>query len=93
MKKLIDDTLKTADGKWSRTSLTWFVSMFMSGSLGIINTILSYTLDRPENATATNIFNSFMLLVFGLSGVAVANKIVSKVDPVDNQPNTEQENL
>ena len=30
LKKLIDDTLKTPSGKWSRTSLTMFVSFISS---------------------------------------------------------------
>jgi len=71
--KILQDTLKSPNGKWSRKSLTLFVSFMLSIVLG------SYIVVAPHfsvviNQYAIEVFNSFMLLVAALSGITVADK-------------------
>ena len=74
MEKLIKDTLQTPSGKWSRTSLTMLVSFGIAIIIGVTIVYNSYFLGVTDNRDAIAVFDSFMLLVFGLSGVTVANK-------------------
>ena len=71
--KILHDTLKSPNGKWSRKSLTLFISFILSIVLG------SYIVIAPHfkviiNQYAIEVFNSFMLLVATLSGITVADK-------------------
>lgn len=71
--KILQDTLKSPNGKWSRKSLTLFVSFIIAIILG------SYIVVAPHisvviNQYAIEVFNSFMLLVAALSGITVADK-------------------
>lgn len=73
MRKILEDTLKSPNGKWSRKSLTLFISFMLSIVLG------SYIVIAPHfyvviNQYAIEVFNSFMLLVAALSGITVADK-------------------
>jgi hypothetical protein len=76
MKKLFRDTLMI-NGKWNSTKITWFVSVIMMCLLGLVITLISYL--QPENKAETpfKIFESFAWLVFGLSGVVIANKVAT----------------
>ena len=78
MKKLIQDTLQSPDGKWSRTSLTMLVSFFLGITVGITIVYNSSFLGVTDNRDAIAVFDSFMLLVFGLSGITVANKFTPR---------------
>ena len=73
MRKILEDTLKSPNGKWSRKSLTLFISFMLSIVLG------SYIVIAPHfsvviNQYAIEVFNSFMLLGAALSGITVADK-------------------
>jgi uncharacterized membrane protein YqgA involved in biofilm formation len=76
--KIINDTLKKSDGKWDKQALTFFVSFVISCTLGVTMVIVSYALNLPENKTADNVFNSFMILTGALSGTNIANKLADK---------------
>lgn len=73
--KLINDTLKKPNGKWDKQAIAFILAFNLSVVLGITNTILSYVLKMTDNPTADNVFNSFMMLTGGLSGVNIWNKI------------------
>lgn len=76
IQKIVNDTLKTPKGKWSRQSLTFFVSFIISILLGIIATFLSYFLNITVNETAMHIFDGFMTLTGVMSGTSIVSKLV-----------------
>jgi len=69
MKKIINDTLKSPNGKWSRKSLTMLVSFVVTIFLGgkIVFT-------KEVNSSAIDVFQGFLLLVGALSGITVWDK-------------------
>lgn len=74
IKKIIDDTLKSPNGKWSRKSLTMFTSFVVSIVLGTYIVICNYITDTPISTNAIDVFQSFMLLTATLSGITVWDK-------------------
>jgi hypothetical protein len=82
--KIFDDTLKVK-GKWSRTSLTMFVSFCLAIFIGIGIVIASYFFKITDNRDAIAVFDSFMLLVFGLSGITVFNKLTPSKEENTNE--------
>lgn len=69
MKKIINDTLKSPNGKWSRKSLTMLLSFIVAISLGI-----KIVFSKEINTNAIDVFNGFLLLVGALSGITVWDK-------------------
>lgn len=69
MNKIINDTLKSPNGKWSRKSLTMFVSFVVSIVLGGYIVMCNYITETPVAENAVDIFQGFMLLTGALSGV------------------------
>lgn len=79
--KLIKDTLQSPSGKWSRKSLTMFVSFIISIILGSYIVLSDYILKVEINRYAIDVFESFMLLTAALAGITVADKkIINKED-------------
>ena len=74
MRKLINDTLKSPSGKWSRKSLTMLTSFFVCIILGTYIVISNYIIERPISNYAIDVFNGFLLLVGALSGITVWDK-------------------
>lgn len=90
--KLICDTLKTPNGKWSRKSLTMFVSFSITIWLGAYIVFSDRVLEREINRYAIDVFYGFMALTMAMAGVAeigkkFANKIGSTKDESNNQFN------
>ena len=73
MKKIFIDTLQSPNGKWSRKSLTLFVSFVISIILGVY-IVIAPQLNVSINEYAKGVFDSFMLLVAALSGITVVDK-------------------
>ena len=73
LKKVFVDTLKSPDGKWSRKSLTFFVSFIISIILGIY-IVIAPQFNISVNEYSKGVFDSFMLLVAALSGITVVDK-------------------
>ena len=71
---LVQHTLKSPNGKWSRKSLTLFVSFAISIILGTYITLSDFILDEEINKYAIDVFNGFMLLVAALTGATVVDK-------------------
>jgi len=90
--KIINDTLKK-NGKWDKQALTFFASFIISCILGISNTIASYVFVMTNNATADNVFNSFMILTGALSGANIANKIADATVKQKEKDTNDTENL
>ena len=74
MKKIINDTLKSPNGKWSRKSLTMFSSFLVCIFLGAYIVVSNYITERPVSVNAIDVFNGFLLLVGALSGITVWDK-------------------
>ena len=74
MKKIINDTLKSPNGKWSRKSLTMLTSFFVCIVLGTYIVISNYITQTPIATHAIDVFNGFLLLVGTLSGITVWDK-------------------
>jgi hypothetical protein len=74
LEKLINDTLKSPSGKWSRKSLTMFTSFIISINLGTYIVVSDYVLEKEINRYAVNVFESFMFLTAALAGITVADK-------------------
>jgi anionic cell wall polymer biosynthesis LytR-Cps2A-Psr (LCP) family protein len=72
--KIFNDILKGPDGKYSRKSLTMFVSFISSVVLGTYIVVANYITDIPINQYAIDVFQGFLLLVGTLSGVTVWDK-------------------
>lgn len=78
LEKLINDTLKSPSGKWSRKSLTMFISFLISINLGTYIVISDYVLEKEINRYAIDVFNGFLILTGTLSGVTVWDKLSNK---------------
>jgi len=76
--KLINDTLKSPNGKWSRKSLTMFVSFVIAIILGTYIVIANYITERPINQYAIEVFYGFLLLSGGTSVLTVYDKIKTR---------------
>jgi len=74
LNKIIDDTLKSPQGKWSRKSITMVVSFIVAISIGTYIVIANYITETPVNEWAIEVFNAFMLLTATLSGITVWDK-------------------
>lgn len=60
--KIINDTLKEPEGKWSRKSLTMFVSFVMSIILGTIIVISHFFTDTEIGKDSVMVFFGFLTL-------------------------------
>jgi hypothetical protein len=78
--RIINDTLKGPDNKWSRKSLTTFISMAISVLTGAYIVISDYFLDREINQYAIMVFYGFLGLGGGTLGLTVIDKIKSKAE-------------
>lgn len=81
--KIIKDTLQGPNGKWSRKSLTAFVSFIVSVLLGAYIVISDYFLDREINQFAISVFYGFLALGGGTLGLTVIDKIKNKDNATD----------
>ena len=76
--KIINDTLKSPNGKWSRKSLTMFVSFMMSILSGIFILLSDKFLHSEINRYAIDVFFGFLLLSGGTSAMTVWDKLRNK---------------
>ena len=74
MKKIIDDTLKSPNGKWSRKSLTSFFAFWVALALGLYIVVSDYIIEREINRYAIDVFQSLLLLVGATLGLTVWDK-------------------
>ena len=72
--KIIDDTLKSPDGKWSRKSLTSFFAFWIGMLLGGYIVISDYFLQVEVNRYAIDVFQTLMILVGATLGLTVWDK-------------------
>lgn len=78
IKKIINDTLKS-NGKWSMKRLTAFVTFNFVLVLGTFIVISDKLLKSPINQYSIEVFNSLLLFLATLMGIAeFGKKIVNK---------------
>lgn len=75
MNKIINDTLKSPNGKWSRKSLTMLSSWVMAILSGIFILISDMLLDKQINTYAIDVFFGFLMLSGGTTAMTVYEKI------------------
>jgi uncharacterized membrane protein (DUF373 family) len=78
MNKILNDTLKGPSGKYSRKSLTMFVSFIISIILGTYIVFSDKILNKEINKYSIDVFYGFLMLTGGLSGVTVWDKFKNK---------------
>jgi uncharacterized membrane protein HdeD (DUF308 family) len=74
--KLINDILKTPQGKWSRKSIIMISSYIVSIILG---SYMVFT-ERNVNVYAIDVYNGFLLLSGGVSIISVYDKLKTQKD-------------
>lgn len=89
--KIINDTLKGPNGKYSRKSLTMFVSFIACVILGSYIVFSNYLTTTPINTNAIDVFEGFLILVGALSGISVWDKQVLFSKKKVNEENNEEE--
>lgn len=74
---MINDTLKGPNGKWSRKSLTAFVSFVMMVLVGAFIVVSDYLIPESKeiNQYAIMVFYGFMTLGGGTLGLTVVDKM------------------
>ncbi len=76
IQKIINDTLKTPRGKWSRKSLTILTTFIFVLILGTFIVVSDKFLDKEVNSYAIQVFNSLLLFLTALMGLTEASKKV-----------------
>ena len=84
IKKIFNDTLKGPNGKWSRKSLTMFVSFLMAILLGSYIVVSNYFTTNEVSMYAIDVFFGFLLLAGGTSVLTVYDKLKGKKDETSN---------
>ncbi len=75
--KIINDTLKSPNGKWSRKSLTLFVSFVITIVIGT-HIVLAPSFGIIVNDYTIKVFDGFMFLVVGLTLGTIVDKFSPK---------------
>jgi len=75
--KIIDDTLKGPNGKWSRKSLTAFYSFIMAVITGLFIVVSDYLIPEAKsiNPYAIAVFYGFLGLAGGSLGLTVLDRL------------------
>ena len=85
IRKIVNDTLKT-NGKFSRKSLTIFVTFIFVLNLGTFIVISDKVLQKEVNRYAIDVFNSLLLFLSVLMGLSEASKkIENKQEPIKDE--------
>ena len=79
IKNIINDTLKTR-GKWSMKRLTAFVVINFVLTLGTFIIVSDKLLDREVNRYAIDVFNSLLIFLATLMGIAEFGKKLANKD-------------
>ena len=77
-KKIIDDTLKSPNGKWSRKSLTTFVSFIISIITGVYIVISHYFTNNPISTDAILVFFGFLTMAGYSNHLSLKDKIENR---------------
>lgn len=76
--KLVNDTLKEPDGRYSRKSLTTFASFTLAALVGIFIVVSNYFFKEEINRYAIDVFYGFLLLSGGATAATVYEKLKNK---------------
>lgn len=80
MIKILEDTLKSPNGKWSRKSLTMFSAWIMSILSGIFIHVSDYFLPKEINPYAIQVFFGFLMLAGGTTAMTVYEKLKTNIN-------------
>lgn len=83
--KIIDDTLKGPNGKYSRKSLTMFTSFVVAIFFGFVIVFSHYITNNPVNDAAVDVFFGFILLSGGTGVLTVWDKIKGRNNETNNE--------
>jgi hypothetical protein len=75
--KIIDDTLKEKDGKWSRKNLTMFVSL-------LVSIAISFIIAYKQEANAPSVLYAWLAMATGQSVLMLKDKL-SKMKNEDSE--------
>lgn len=76
--KILNDTLKSPNGKYSRKSLTMFTSFVVAILLGIYIVFANLITTTPVSEQATDVFYGFLAMAGGTTIITVWDKIRNK---------------
>lgn len=79
--KIINDTLKSPNGKFSRKSLTILSSWILAGLCGIFIIISDFFLSKEINQYAISVFYGFLMMAGGTTAATVYEKLKNKISP------------
>ena len=80
MIKILEDTLKSPNGKWSRKSLTMFTAWIAALLSGLFIHVSDYFLPKEINPYAIQVFYGFLMLAGGTTAMTVYEKLKSNVN-------------
>jgi hypothetical protein len=80
MIKILEDTLKSPNGKWSRKSLTMFSAWIAALLSGLFIHVSDYFLPKEINPYAIQVFYGFLMLAGGTTAMTVYEKLKSNVN-------------
>jgi hypothetical protein len=80
MIKILEDTLKSPNGKWSRKSLTMFSAWIASLLSGLFIHVSDYFLPKEINPYAIQVFYGFLMLAGGTTAMTVYEKLKSNIN-------------
>jgi hypothetical protein len=80
IKTIINDTLKSPNGKWSRKSLTMFSAWIAALSSGLFIHISDYFLPKEINPYAIQVFFGFLMLAGGTTAMTVYEKLKTNIN-------------
>lgn len=80
IKEIINDTLKSPNGKWSRKSLTMFSAWIASLLSGFFIHVSDYFLPKEINPYAIQVFLGFLMLAGGTTAMTVYEKLKTNIN-------------
>lgn len=83
LNKIIDDTLKSPNGKWSRKSLTMCISF-------IVSIILGGFVVASTSIKGTDIDSDVIVIILGFLTMSTGQSILALKDKIDNRNSTEE---
>ena len=80
MIKILEDTLKSPNGKWSRKSLTMFSAWIAALISGLFIHVSDYFLPKEINPYAIQVFYGFLMLAGGTTAMTVYEKLKTNIN-------------
>lgn len=85
LNKIVDDTLKSPNGKWSRKSLTMFTSFVFALMFGTYIVMCNLITTNPLSHDAITVFWGLISLSGGTSFLTVYQKLQGKIPKIEKE--------